>query len=319
MAAPLVSVILPTLEAEPDLERLLPSLAAQSLWPRCELVAIDSDSKDRTRELLLAFGADVARIAKRDFRHGATRNRAAAAARGEFLAFLSQDVALAGPDYLEQLIRPFADPRVAGVTARVLPHPESDLLTARTVEDLPEAREEPRLHALAPGTSLATLPAVERMALLRFNNVASAARAEVFRRIPFPDLAFAEDFAWAARVLTAGYTIAFEPRALARHGHSYALKSVFERYAVDACFHRQSHGHRIRPGLLSAARGLCFELAADWRAAHRGAAGVPWGDLLRAPGLRLAQIAGQWAGSQGWQPRRFRPAPVIRQLNFGKT
>lgn len=317
---PLVSVILPTLEAQADLERLLPSLAAQRLWPRAELIAIDSDSSDRTRELLLAFGADVSLIPRSEFRHGATRNRAAALARGEFLAFLSQDVALAGPDYLEQLLAPFADPRVAGVTARVLPHPGSDLLTARTVLDLPEARREPALRELPPGLGLWEIPAQERMRLLRFNNVASAARAEVFRAIPFPDLSFAEDFAWAARVLTAGHRLAFAPQALAFHGHSYGLRTAFERYAVDACFHRQAHGYRIRPGLASALKGLLFELGADWRAARGGQGGSPaagrLGDLLRAPWLRAAQVAGQWAGSQGWQPRRFRAPPVRRELPF---
>jgi hypothetical protein len=184
------------------------------------------------------------------------------------------------------------------------------------VLDLPEAGLEPALRELPPGLGRWQISAEERMRLLRFNNVASAARARVFRAIPFPDLAFAEDFAWAARILTAGHRLAFAPRALAFHGHSYGLRSAFERYAVDACFHRQAHGHRIRPGLTSALKGLLFELGADWRAARRGLGGGRLGDLLRAPGLRGAQIAGQWAGSLGWQPRRFRPRPVRRELPF---
>ena len=89
-----------------------------------------------------AWGARVQRIERSEFRHGPTRNLLAAQARGELLVFLSQDALPDGSDFLKKLTAPFHDPRVAGSTARVLPHEDDDPLTARTVLSAPEAATE---------------------------------------------------------------------------------------------------------------------------------------------------------------------------------
>src|SRR5438309_1868207 len=91
MSAPRVSILLPTWNGERHLARLLPRLAEQELDGGFEIVAIDSDSSDGTRTLLERAGARVTKIARGEFRHGPTRNRAAAEARGEILVCLSQD------------------------------------------------------------------------------------------------------------------------------------------------------------------------------------------------------------------------------------
>ncbi len=298
MSAPRVSIVLPTLEGAEDLARLLPALAAQRLEGGFELLAVDSGSRDASRELLRAAGAHLEVIDRAEFSHGGTRNRRAAAARGEYLVFLSQDAEPADEDFLAHLIAPFSDPRVAGVCARVLPRPGDDLLAARTVLDLPEAGTEPKVWGLEPGQGLWDLAPEERARLLRFNNVASAARTELFQRIPFPDVAFGEDFAWAARVLTAGWKLAFAPASLAYHAHAYSPREAFRRYRIDAGFHRALHGWRMRPNLFSALRGWAFELRADWRLARRRGLGRHWRALCAAPLLRGAQVLGQYQGGR---------------------
>src|SRR5262245_35413038 len=113
-APPRFSIVLPTWNGERGLERLLPALAAQGAGGRLEILAVDSGSSDRSRELLERAGARVERIEKSAFRHGATRNQAARGARGEILVFLSQDALPRDAGFLEALARPFEDPRVAG-------------------------------------------------------------------------------------------------------------------------------------------------------------------------------------------------------------
>jgi GT2 family glycosyltransferase len=140
----------------------------------------------------------------------------------------------------------------------------------------------------------------DRARFLRFNNVASAIRADVFRAIPFPDLAFGEDFAWAARALTAGWRLRFVPQAIARHAHHYSPKKAYERYRVDAAFHRLVHGHRLRPTVMSLARGFAFEVAADLRFLARTERSGKVFAGLRSPILRGAQVLGQWVGSHGF-------------------
>lgn len=298
MSDPRLSIILPTFNGERHLARLLPMLARQELAGGFEIRAIDSESSDATRDLLEGAGAAVMRIARAEFKHGTARNRCAAGARGELLVFLSQDVVPRDERFLEHLAAAFDDPRVAGAYARILPHADDDPLTARTVLEQPEASEEPLLRDLDGVGPVWDMKAEERAAHLHFNNIASCIRRSVFAKIPFPDVAFGEDFAWAARALTHGHRIRFVPESVVYHAHRYGLESAFERYRVDAAFHRLIHGYRVRPTLASVARGILYEMRQDVRYVLKNGGAL---HLLRSPGLRTAQVLGQYFGSRGWK------------------
>ncbi len=298
MPAPRVSVLIPTLDAERYLDRLLPALERQVVEGGHEVRVVDSDSRDCTRQLLRAAGIPVARIERAQFQHGATRNLLARQARGEFLVFLSQDALPADEHFLAELVAQFADERVAGCTSRILPHPDDDPLTARTVLDGADAQAEPEVRELPEADALASMPARERAALLRFNNIASCIRKSVLEALPLPELPFGEDSAWAELALAAGHRIAFAPRSVVHHAHTYTPSQAFERYRVDAAFQRRVHGHRVRPSLASVLRGVASELRRDLAFIQRERAGLH--HLLRAPGLRTAQVLGQYFGSRGW-------------------
>ena len=308
MSSPRISILLPTWNGERDLRRLLPALARQEGVGETELLAIDSSSSDGTVDLLREAGAAVEVIPQADFGHGKTRNALARRARGEYFVFLSQDVLPAGPDFLAELVRPMdEEPRVAGTYGRILPHPEDDPLTARTVLHAPEASECSRPLEPLSAEEVWALPPEERAERLRFNNVASAVRASVFREIDFPEVPFGEDFAWAARVLTAGHEVRFAPRSVAHHAHRYSPREAFARYKLDAAFHREIHGLRLRPSWFSVLRGVGYEVREDllFVLRERGVGGLF--HLLRSPGLRGAQVLGQFWGSRGWG-RDFWPA-----------
>jgi GT2 family glycosyltransferase len=300
MTLPRLSILLPTWNGEAHLRRLLPALAGQRCSGERELLAIDSSSTDSTVELLRQAGAEVEIIHQSEFSHGLTRNALARRARGEVLVFFSQDALPASDTFLEELVRPLAVPKVAGTYCRILPHVEDDPLTARTVLEAPEASGAPREFEPLSPEAIWELPAAERAERLRFNNVASAVRAEIFERIDFPDVPFGEDFAWAARVLTAGYEVRFVPEAVAYHAHRYTPRQAFERYKLDADFHREIHGLLLRPDALSVLRGIGFELREDLRFILRERGGSGLLHMLRSPGLRGAQILGQLWGSRGW-------------------
>lgn len=303
IASPRISVVLPTLNGERELERLLPALAAQEVEGGLELCAIDSSSEDRSLEMLQAAGAKVETIPRADFGHGKTRNQIASMARGETLVFLSQDVVPADEHALEQLVTAFDDERVAGATARVLPFPDDDPLTARTVLALPESSEEPVVRDLDHVAGVWELEPEERARYLRFNNVASAIRRSVFEELPFPDLSqgtgFGEDFAWAARALSRGWRIAYVPESVVYHAHAYHMRQAYERYRVDAAFHRDVHGFRVRPTVLSLLRGFAYEVGEDLRYVLKSDAPRKLHYLLRSPGLRAAMMWGQFSGSRG--------------------
>jgi rhamnosyltransferase len=290
--------VLPVWNGERHLRSLLPALASQEVPGGIEIRAVDSSSSDSSRDLLERAGAHVSLIPQREFRHGATRNLAAREALGEILVFLSQDAEPADRFALARLADAFEDPRVAGAYARLLPRPEDDPLTARTVLDLPEASAEPRLQELDGAVAHRRSPRV-RAELARFNDVAGAIRASVFREIAFPDVRFGEDSAWAARALAAGWRIRFTPESVFFHAHRYGPRGAFERYRADAAFLREVHGWRVRPGLFSLARGIAHEVREDLAYLARTRPRGAWRHALRSPCLRGAQVLGQYAGSRG--------------------
>jgi rhamnosyltransferase len=320
MPSPLVSILLPTLNGAATLPGLLAAVKAQDCDGEVEIVAFDSGSSDDTLELLEQAGARVESIPEAEFSHGGTRNQIAAKAQGQFLVFLSQDVHPQGTDFLTELLKPFSDERVAGVCARVLPFPGSDPLTARTVLDLPEASTVSCTRDLDSIGPVWSVGPTERLGYLRFNNVASSIRADVFRTYPFPEVEFGEDFAWAARVLTAGYRLAFTSDSVVTHGHRYTPRQAYRRYRVDAAFHRAAHGWRMRPSLFSVVRGVAFELLADVRYLnqHQWKGGAA---LLRAPALRMAQVWGQYQGCRTLRPldpnAQIMPDPKAKERSEG--
>jgi rhamnosyltransferase len=263
--------------------RLLPRLGAQRIDGGFELIAIDSSSSDRSVELLEQAGAHVERIAQSEFGHGKTRNALARLSRGEFLVFLSQDALPEGERFLAELTRAFEDELTAGSAARILPHEDDDPLTARTALALPDASDRARVFQ---GNSQDVI----------FNDVASSMRRAAWMRVPFPELPFGEDLAWARAALAEGWRLRFSPQALVRHAHRYSPRQAFERYKVDAAFQREFSGRSVRPSALSVLKGVAYELREDWR--HVKRRGGPFSSLWRAPLLRSAQVLGQYVGAR---------------------
>ncbi|MEM9381763.1 MAG: glycosyltransferase [Planctomycetota bacterium] len=311
MALAKVSILIPTLNGEDDLQRLLPALDAQSVEGLdVERVAIDSSSVDGTPELLRGAGFDVHTIERSEFGHGRTRNELARRSSGAFLLYLSQDAVPTAPDFVQRMLAPFADDRVGGATARVLANPGDDALTARTALSVPEASTKAATRVWEDPARYDEMSGPERTALLRFNNVASCVRRTALDEVPFPEIPFGEDFAWAARVMARGWALHHAPEAAVEHAHRYGPREAYRRYLVDAVFLREFHGFAVRPGLLSVLRGFAYELREDWRYVRR--TGAPMRDLLRAPALRAAQTWGQYVGSRGdgeaWREARRRGA-----------
>jgi len=90
---PLVSIVIPAYNGADNLLRAIPMLDAQTYAP-CEIVVVDDGSTDRTPQVLseLARTRPHLRFVRQDNAGaGAARNRGAACARGEFLAFFDCD------------------------------------------------------------------------------------------------------------------------------------------------------------------------------------------------------------------------------------
>jgi glycosyltransferase involved in cell wall biosynthesis len=121
---PVVSLIMPTLNAEALLDNCLASMARQT-FPRAryEILLADAHSKDRTREIAARYGAIVLDDDGQNMEEG--KRLALRQARGDYILFMDADNELTHPDYLDLAVQALAShPQALGVEAYYPPSPK---------------------------------------------------------------------------------------------------------------------------------------------------------------------------------------------------
>src|SRR5450759_2423090 len=117
----MISVIIPTLNAEEYLRGLFQSLRNQSTKVD-EVIVVDSSSDDNTVALATSLEATVIVVKRDEFDHGATRTIAGKRAKGEILIYLTQDVLLVNDYSIEYLVKPlYAYKDIGAAYGRQLP------------------------------------------------------------------------------------------------------------------------------------------------------------------------------------------------------
>ena len=231
-----VSVIIPTLEAAGQIGPLLDALRRQTVRADKVLV-VDSGSRDGTAELARAHGARVMCVPRDRFDHGGTRDAALRQTAGGFVLFLTQDALPADERYIEHLLEPFADERVAAVSGRQLPRPDA----RPYVRAVQQYRYPPQSRAWGPE---------ERDALgiraYHLSDVCSAYRRSAYEAVggfPHP-LPTNEDMLIAAALLDAGYRLAYRADAAVVHSHNLTLRQEYRRNVLIGRFLRE-YGERL--------------------------------------------------------------------------
>lgn len=222
MTVPSLSVVVPTLNAEAEIDALLGLLEAQTLSPR-EILVVDSSSDDGTAaEVARHPGVSLMVIDRADFNHGSTRDMALRRTSGDFVCFLTQDAVPASDAYLERLAAPMlADMGIALVSGRQLPKAD-----ARRFEQLVRGFNYPaepsvRGKADLPNYGIKTFFA---------SDVCSCYRRSAYLACGgFDHVNTNEDMLMAARFVAAGYKVAYEPAAEVYHSHNLAPREQYAR------------------------------------------------------------------------------------------
>jgi GT2 family glycosyltransferase len=215
---PPASVAICTRERPEDLARALRAVCGLRPAPHEILVIDNNPATDRTREVALQFpGVRYIREDERGL--DAARNRSLREARTGIVAFTDDD-AVPEPEWLEQLLRPFQDPRVRAVTGLTLP---LELETAaqewferyspfgrgfdRRMFD--GTRDDPLdVSRVGAGASMA----LRRTVLEEVGGFDEALDAGTAARS-------GGDHEMFARILAGGYRIVYEPAAVSWHRH----------------------------------------------------------------------------------------------------
>jgi rhamnosyltransferase len=227
---PEVTVAIPVRNGGERFAGVLAALHAQTV--EHELLVCDSGSSDGSPELAHEHGARVLEIAPEGFSHGGTRNLLMQAASGEHVALLTQDAEPAAADWLASLLSGFdLGEEVALVYGPYRPRPEASMPVRLELERWFASLSldgGPQLERL--GESERSCPAIELIGRRGFFTDANACIArEAWRRVPFREVAYAEDRVLALDMLRAGYAKAFLPGAAVLHSHEYTAGEELRR------------------------------------------------------------------------------------------
>jgi rhamnosyltransferase len=217
----------------PVWRQFVDAVDAQTFQP-FRKVMIDSSSCDGSRELATERGWDVHVIASANFDHGGTRRRAfeICCADAEVGLFLTQDSILAEPRAIEKLLRCFRDETVGAVYGRQLPRPGAGAIEAHSrLFNYPEKGEIRGMDAVA----------TRGLRTAFFSNSWGGYRMSAVRKADaLPKRAIcSEDLYAAARILEAGYRVAYAADATVWHSHGFSVAEEFRRYFDIGVFHRE--------------------------------------------------------------------------------
>lgn len=197
----MISIIIPAYNAAQTLPACLAALQRQT-QPPDEIIVVDDGSQDQTAQVARAYGVQL--LEQPHQGPAAARNLGIRQARGDIVLLTDADCE-PEPTWVAEMMRPFADPLVAGVKGSYRTHQQE------RVARLAQCEFEERYDLL------------ERLATIDFiDSHAAAFRLAVLRERGGFDPAFTqnEDVELSYRLARAGCRLMFNRQAVVYHRHS---------------------------------------------------------------------------------------------------
>ena len=300
----MVTVAIPVLDGRRWLPGVFTALRSQSVDHVVETLVLDSGSSDGSREIAHDAGARVIELGSGAFDHASARNRLMHEARGEFVAFLTQDAEPASPDWLAELLKPLAvADDVALVYGPYLPRHDCPPLEAsrltRWFQALsPDGR--PRTDRLTATERETATPGAIGPERGYFTDANGCVRRAAWEQIPYPRVPYAEDHALAFSMMRAGWAKVFAPAAGVLHSHDYTATQRLRRAFDESRGLREIYDRRepLDAGhLVNQLRGAAGVAVGGARARGDSPARVA-ASALAAAGEQTIQLTGAALGSR---------------------
>ncbi|HUH80591.1 MAG TPA: glycosyltransferase [Solirubrobacteraceae bacterium] len=297
-----VTVAIPVRDGGALLQGTLRALAGQTV--EHELLVCDSGSRDGSVDFARAAGAQVLELPPGDFSHGGTRNLLMERASGARVAFLTQDSEPADERWLERLLGGLElAPDVAIAYGPYRPRPGAPAAVRIELERWfaslsPDGR--PCVERLDE-RERAALPTVELVGRRGFFTDSNACVSRTaWERVPFREVAYAEDRVLAVDMLRAGYAKAYVPEAATLHSHRYTMSEQLRRSFDEARALREVYGWREPASPVELVRRLRGELGSA--RAELAGEGLPGreraGALVAIAAHHLIRLAGSLLGGR---------------------
>jgi glycosyltransferase involved in cell wall biosynthesis len=210
------SIVIRCYNEEKHIGRLLTGITQQTIKD-VEVIVVDSGSTDATVSIAQRFSAKVIQIRPEDFSFGHSLNVGCEAAGGDIIVITSAHVYPVYIDWLEKLLAPFADPRVALVYGKQRGNDRTKFSEHEVFAKwFPEMSDSNQNHPFC-------------------NNANAAIRRSLWLRIPYNDsLTGLEDLDWAKRAIQSGYKIVYQADAVVIHVHNETPLATYNRYRREA-------------------------------------------------------------------------------------
>lgn len=272
---PRCSIVIRAYNEEEHIGRLLSGITAQTLKD-VEIILVDSGSTDGTVAIASRYPVKILRIPKEDFSFGRSLNIGCEAATGEYLVFASAHVYPVYKDWLEQMLRPFDDPKVALVYGKQRGNETTHYAEERIFSRwFPEESDLTQTHPFC-------------------NNANAAIRRSLWEQFPYnEELTGLEDLEWAKRVIEAGYHLAYAAGATIIHVHNERPRQTYNRYRREAIAFKQIFSNE-RFTLGDFLTMWLLNTFSDYTHALRD--GVLLRELIAIPRFRLMQFWGTYRG-----------------------
>lgn len=210
------SIVIRAYNEEKHIGRLLEGLRQQTLKD-VEIILVDSGSTDQTVSIAEAFGARIVHIPSAEFTFGRSLNFGLRKATRELIVIASAHVYPVYPDWLETLLRPFEDEKVALTYGK-----QRGPVTAKY-------SEQQIYHQWYPDASNPS------QTTAFCNNANAAIRKSLWEQNQYDEtLTGLEDLAWAKWTQEHDYKIAYVAEAEIIHIHNETPHGVFNRYRREA-------------------------------------------------------------------------------------
>jgi len=269
------SIVIRAYNESRHLPRLLQGISHQTCG-EVETILVDSGSTDSTVQIAEAFGARIVNIAAEEFTFGRSLNLGIAAARSELVVIASAHVYPVYPDWLERLLQPFEEHRVALTYGKQRGSESSGF------------PEHQIFRQWYPDQDMEDQPSPF------CNNANAAIRRSLWLQHAYDEtLTGLEDLEWAKWAQSQGYSVAYCAHAEIVHVHNETPRAVYERYRREAmAFKRvfpESHFSAYDCARLTASN-IITDLA------HAGSERVLGRSLASILWFRTAQFWGTYQG-----------------------
>ena len=281
-------LIIPTLNAGSQFQKLLGQISAQSL-PTRKLI-IDSESEDETARLAKNFGVEVMTIPRKNFNHGATRQFALdyllKKSPLDVIIFLTQDVLLHDDESLAELVKIFGEDNSVGLSyGRQLPHADAttEAKFLRSFNYPPKSQlrslDDKKIYGLKTAFASNSFAAYRVSALQSVGGFPS-------------NVPLCEDMYVAAKMLLRGFKIFYAASAQVYHSHNYTAAQEFRRYVQIGKFHAQESWIRETFGSAEGAgkKFVLMKLAALAKKNPLDCVGAIFRDAAKFLGYRIGRI-----------------------------